>query len=507
MRLRRTSNALALLLSLAVSLPVPAQSIALPDIGDPSQQYLSGSEGHRLGQAALQEIRDHNLVIEDVQLNEYLASVGQTIAAYAQNDGYPFTYFWINGPTINAFAAPGGFIGIYSGLLLTTQNEDELAGVIAHETAHVYQHHIARTFADAQNLSIPVVAAMLAGAVLAAASRSPVGSQLGQAAMVGTMGAVAQHQINFTRANEEEADRVGSQLLNQSGFDPNGMANFFARLERLPGGLEAQIPEFLRDHPIPRHRIAETQDRQPRSPAPRLQRDKLAYNLAKVRMQVLTTTNTTDLIRQFETALAKGDYADETAGRYGYALALKQAGRYDEAQQQIDRLRKAKPDNLAFRLEEAEIALAKGDKTQAWRLFNDASRLYPDDYILAMHYGYALSTQGDPHQAMQLLQPFLRRRPSDVSLYATYAQAAQRAGDITTTHATLAEYYYLNGELPQAIEQAQLGLNKSGATPYQQAQLHARLRQYKAELTAWCNDTKLAPDEILRACREKAYKD
>jgi predicted Zn-dependent protease len=325
--------------------------------------------------------------------------------------------------------------------------------------------------------------------------------------MVGAIAAGAQHQINFTRGNEEEADRVGSHLLAQSGFDPNGMARFFARLDHQPGGLEAQIPDFLRDHPMARERIAQTQDRFAQKPGSRLQRDSLQYQLAKVRMQVLTTGNTTDLIRRFETTLTKGDYANETAERYGYALALKRAGRYDEAQQQIARLRKIKPDNLAFRLEEAEIALAKGDKNQAWQLFDDAGRLYPDDYVLAMHYGYALTTQGDPRKAMQVLQPFLRRRSGDLSLYSTYAQAAQRANDMATTYATLAEYYYLNGQLPEAIEQAELGLRTAGATPYQQAQLQARLRQFKGELATWCNQVKRVSDQtsetIWSLCRNQ----
>ncbi len=224
-------------------------------------------------------------------------------------------------------------------------------------------------------------------------------------------------------------------------------------------------------------------------------------------MLVLTTANTSDLMRTFETALAKGDYVDENAERYGYALALKQAGRYDEAQQQITRLRKVKPDNLVFRIEEAEIALARGDKTQAWRLFEDASGLYPDDYTLTMYYGYDLATQGDPHKAMQLLQPYLHRRPSNVYLHNAYALAAQRAGDVTTTYATLAEYYYLNGELLQAIEQAQLGLKQSGATPYQQAQLRARLRQFKQELAAWCKNTSRLPEPIVRACQSREYRE
>lgn len=479
MRPRLPSIVLTLLLGLSIPFHGTAQSIALPDFGDPSRRYLSAGDERRLGSAVLQRLRNQGVIIDDVQLNEYLDSVGQRIAAYTDQTGHPFTFFLVRDPSINAFAAPGGFIGVHSGLLLATQSEDELAGVIAHEIAHVSQRHISRTFADAQRLSLPVAAAMLASVLVAAIDR-----QAGQAALAGTLAASAQRRINFTRANEQEADRIGTQLLYQAGFDPNGMAAFFRRLERLSGSSTAQLPEYLRTHPLPANRIADTQDRFNRRPAPRAPRDNAAYYLTKARTRVLTTPNTGNLLREYRTTLAKGDYADETAERYGYALALKRAGRYPDAQEQIALLRKDDPDRLAFLVEEADIALAKGDRERAWRLFEDAKGLYGDDFTLVMHYGQALAVQGDPHKAMEILQPQLRRRTNDAPLYALYAQAAQRAGETATTHATLAEYYYLNGELHSAIEQAELGLKNPQATPYQQAQLRARLRQFKEEAEA-----------------------
>jgi predicted Zn-dependent protease len=198
----------------------------------------------------------------------------------------------------------------------------------------------------------------------------------------------------------------------------------------------------------------------------------------------LVTEDTHTLIRELETRLTRGDFTNETAGRYAYALALRQAGRYDDAQQQVARLLRSDPDRLAFRIEAAEIALAKGDRTRAWRLFEETRRLYPDDFTLAMHYGSALTTQGDPKRAMQLLQPHLRRYPNDPQLYATYAQAAQRAGDRAATYATMAEYYYLNGELLAAVDQLEAGLRNPGLSPNQEAQLRARLKLFRAEAVA-----------------------
>ncbi len=472
---------LTLMLTLASAAQSTAQSIRLPDIGDPSQAYFGPDEEQQMGLDMMRQLRARGAVMDDVQLNEYLNSIGQSIATYADQNGVPFTFFMVRDSGINAFALPHNFIGINAGLLLATQREDELAGVIAHEIAHVSQHHIVRAIADMKRMTIPMAAAMVAGAALAAASK-----QAGQAAMVSAMAAGAQHQISFTRANEQEADRIGMQLLARAGFDPKGMTDFFAKLERLSGGeARYQIPEMLRTHPRPESRAADTQDRVEIPPMRRTApRDRKAYDLAKARARVLATDDTGTLIRDLETNLAKGGYASEAGERYAYALALRQAGRYDDAQQQVNRLLKTDADRLAFRIEAAELALARGERAQGWRLFEEARQLYPDDFTLAMYYGSTLATQGDPKLAMRMMQPHLRRRPNDPALYASYAQAAQRAGDLAATHATMAEYHYLNGELLPAIEQLELGLRNPGLSPNQEAQLRARLKQIRAEAIA-----------------------
>jgi predicted Zn-dependent protease len=472
---------LSLVVALAPGAPPFAQSINLPDIGDPSQVYFGSDEEQRLGLDIMRRLRERGLIMDDVELNAYLDSIGQSIVTYADQNGVPFTFFLVRSGSINAFALPHNFIGINAGLLLATQREDELAGVIAHEIAHVSQRHIVRAIADMKRMALPLAAAMVASAALAAASK-----QAGQAAMVGSMAASAQHQISFTRANEQEADRIGMRLLAKAGFDPRGMSDFFAMLERLSGGSSKdQIPEMLLTHPRPESRLADTQDRIEVPPVRRAApRDRKAYELAKARARVLATEDIHTLLREFEATPAKGDAAGEAAARYARALALRQAGRYGEAEQEIGRLLKGDPDRLAFRVEAAEIALARGDRAQAWRQFEEARQLYPDDFVLAMRYGRALATQGDPKLALRLLQPHLPRRPNDPLLYETYAQAAQRAGDMAATHATMAEYHYLNGELLPAIEQLELGLRDPGLSPNQEARLRSRLKQFRAEAIA-----------------------
>jgi predicted Zn-dependent protease len=468
----------SLLLSSAWSGKLEAQSnLSLPDFGDPSEQYLSAWDESRLGRAVMLRIRERGAIIDDVQLNEYLASVGQHIAAYADSGGIRFTLFWVKATSINAFAAPGGFVGMHAGLLLATKSEDELAGVLAHEIAHVTQHHVARAIADAQSMAIPTAAAVVASILLGTLSDGRIGS----AAMTGALAASQQRQINFTRANEQEADRIGTDLLYRSGFDPDGLPKFFARLEKSSGGGP---PEFLRTHPYPRNRIADVQNRINRPYRRRTGGDDLNYYLAKARMRVVITRNTSSLIRRFETLLEKGGYANVTAARYGYALALKRAGRLSEAENEINRLLKSYPDRLAFRVEAADIALAKGNRDRAWRLYEETRSLYPGDFTLAMFYGQALSGYGNPRKAMQVLEPHLRRRPQDASLHGLYAQAAQRAGNVGASHATLTEYYYLTGNLEMAIEQAEMGLENPTTSSYQKARLRARLRELKEEALA-----------------------
>lgn len=474
----------SLLLSLVVGLTpgarAAAQVLNLPDIGDPSTAYFGADDERRMGLTIMRQLRQRDLILEDAQLTAYLDSIGQTIVTYADQNGAPFTFFPVRSAGINAFALPHNFIGVNVGLLLATDREDELAGVLAHEIAHVSQKHIVRAIADMQRMAVPLAAAMIASAALAAASK-----QAGQAAMVGSMAAGAQHQISFTRANEQEADRIGMRLLAKAGFDPRGMSDFFSKLERLAGSSNDQIPEMLLTHPRPASRAADTQDRIDLPPTRRaIPRDRKAYELAKARGRVLATDDMRALVRELETRLAKGDFSNEAATRYAYALALRQTGRYEEASQQIIGLQRNDPDRLAFRIEAAEIALAKGETERGWRAFEEARQLYPDDFVLAMHYGRALTTQGDPKRALRLLQPHLNRHTNSPLLYATYAQAAQRSGDMASTHATMAEYHYLNGELLPAIEQLELGLRTNGLSPNQQAQLGARLKQIRAEAVA-----------------------
>ncbi|MGB5512802.1 MAG: M48 family metalloprotease, partial [Woeseiaceae bacterium] len=198
-----------------------ADDINLPDMGSPADAILNTSQESQLGRMIMQDIRRSGAVIEDPLITEYVNAIGNRIVAQTNDGDHSFTFFAVEDPRINAFALPGGYIGVHTGLLEATRNEDELAGVIAHEIAHVTQRHIARAIHANSRQSILSTAMMLGAIIVAAAGGS---SDVVQGAVAVAQGTAIQQQINFTRTNEFEADRVGISALADAGFDPYGMA-------------------------------------------------------------------------------------------------------------------------------------------------------------------------------------------------------------------------------------------------------------------------------------------
>lgn len=271
----------------------PAAEINLPDIGSPADATLSKNDEAQIGRAIMQQLRNSGAVVEDPQVTEYINEIGHRIAAQANDDGlHEFTFFVIDDPVLNAFALPGGFIGVHTGLLQATRNEDELAGVLAHEVSHVTQRHIARSIHASQRQGILSMAIML-GAILAAAAGGS--GDAVQGAIAVAQGTAAQQQINFTRSNEYEADRVGIEALASAGFDPQGMASFFEVISRSNTPMDMRVPEFLRTHPVSSARIAEARNRA-RAYTPVHTNDTVNYGIARARIIVAAQKQPADAV-------------------------------------------------------------------------------------------------------------------------------------------------------------------------------------------------------------------
>src|SRR5512139_1126764 len=270
---------------------VHAVSAELPDIGDASAVTLSPEQEARIGKQVMHKLYRANLINEDVALNQYIQNLGYRLSANSGADRQPFTFFIVNDPAINAFAMPGGYIGVNAGLIVASESENELASVLAHEISHVTQHHLARSYEKASKMSLPMTAAVIAAILLG--SHDP---QAGQAALMASIAGSAQMQLDFTRANEHEADRVGIQLLAQAGFDPRGMSSFFQRLQKETRYYGSGLPEFLSTHPVTSNRIAEAEDRAAQYPPVTL-RNSDNYHTVKAQLRIFLSHDVDELIK------------------------------------------------------------------------------------------------------------------------------------------------------------------------------------------------------------------
>ena len=252
----------------------------LPDIGDSTGTLLSPEFERRLGQSFLNHIRRHTPIQDDPEIETYIQSIGYRLVANSDGNERQFTFFVIDDSMINAFAAPGGIVGINAGVILNSATESELAAVMAHEVVHVTQKHMARGAEAQSKMSVPMMAAML-GAILVA-TQNP---EAGQAAIIAIQGGAAQAQINFTRANEQEADRIGMQLLERSDFNPRGMPGFFEKLQK-QSRYFAQAPEFLRSHPLTSSRIADSKARSEVYPINKKFSESASYEFIKAKLIV-----------------------------------------------------------------------------------------------------------------------------------------------------------------------------------------------------------------------------
>jgi predicted Zn-dependent protease len=363
---------LFLLLALLCVPRVLAQ--ALPELGDVSGAAISPADERKLGERIMREIRRDPAYLDDAEVSEYANSLGSRLTARSDSARQEFEFFVVRDGQINAFALPGGFIGIHTGLLLAAQSESEVAGVVAHEIAHVTQRHIARMISQ-QGQSQLMSLATMAVALLAARSNS----QVAEAAIAFGQAGVMQSQLNFTRDNEREADRVGVQLLDGAGFDPRGMASFFERLQRATRVYEGGAPAYLRTHPLTFERIGDIQGRVEQMPYRQVP-DSLDFQLIRAKLRAENDTPR-EAIAFFEASLGDRKFLSETATRYGLVASLIRARDYERAKRELVPLRKtASPiiENLACRIPDAA-----GDAAQALACYQACVVLRPCRAVVA----------------------------------------------------------------------------------------------------------------------------
>ncbi len=467
-----------LLLSLLLLLPQPALSLdlRLPDIGDPADSVMSPTAEGRLGRAFINSLLQRARFIDEPVYNEYISQLGRKLVSESGASPADFHFYLIEDDAVNAFAGPDGHIGIYSGLVLTSASEDEFASVLAHEIAHVTQKHLFRTFHRAQQMSTPAAVALLAAVLIGVAGGS---ADLGRAAITGVQAGMMQDQINYTRHNEEEADRVGIDILAKAKFDPRAMPAFFGKMAKANQAYSTQLPEFLRTHPVTSNRIADAQGRAEHYPY-RQRAESISYHLLRAWLKARSFHSPNKAVAHFQSTLNSGRYRNLEAEEYGYAIALIQKREYGQAGKILRRLLEGRSESIEYRLALAEVAQKQGQLDTAQRIIDAGLSRRPGNRALLIGKVGLLEKRNQHRQAATLLTQLTESHSADADLYQRLSQAEAKVGRTALAHSHMAEHYYLKGELKLAIHQLNQALS-GGPGDYAAAKMAARLKQIKQE--------------------------
>ncbi|HEX2668493.1 MAG TPA: M48 family metalloprotease [Gammaproteobacteria bacterium] len=454
----------------------------LPQIGEAGGDVITPQQEYDIGLQIMSQLRDSGAILDDPQLQQYIQDIGNQLASHSDNPQLHFAFYVIDDDTINATTLPGGFIVVNSGLLLLTDTEDELAGVIAHEVGHVTQRHLARQLEDQKNHALVNLATMLAAIVAVTRTSDP---DVAVGALASAQASLIQHQINYTRTDEAEADRVGIATLARAGFQPQGMVDFFAVMQKNSSlnGYD-RIPEFLLDHPLDLNRMSEAQSRAsqlhvPPRPASR--------SFALMRMRLLAMQNNDGIERQLTEFQARVDQAkgwDQVAARYGQALVFQKAGRYADAVKAMRELAAGNDDVVAFRIGLADAEIHAGSVQAGIAAYTDAMRLFPDSAPLTLSYANDLIDAGQPQRAINLLLPLSLESRGDPEAVHLLAKAYDKKGNSADSHYYMSEYYLANGLPAAAVDQLRIALATPGIDSVQKQRYRARLHRVEEEARA-----------------------
>ncbi len=442
----------------------------LPDLGDVSQAAISPYQERQLGEQTMFEIRADNSYLDDAEVNDYLNKIGYRLASNSNDPGLSFEFFAIDDDAINAFSLPGGFVGVNTGLILATQSESELASVLAHEISHATQHHIIRMLSGQK---IDTLASMAAVAVAILAARS--NPDASQAAIIGAQAGSLQRQLNFTRSNELEADRIGFAILKKSGFDVHAMPAFFVRLQKASRLTEGSLPPYLRTHPLTTERIADMENRAQQIPY-RLVPDSLNYHLVIAKLQSMQKSPQ-DAIAYFTDALGK--YGNQIAQRYGLVLSLLRSNQPALAAKEFEPLRDKVAQNPMIATLAGQIRRAiKEDDKSLTEFYLTAIQNFPQHRALAYDYADLLLQDGKYQEALKLLTAQTISHPDDAHLHELQARTYEVLGKPQEEHRMLARAYTLRGNVQAAIVQLELA-KKAGTDYYQLSAIDSELKNLR----------------------------
>lgn len=446
----------------------------LPQLGDPYLGLMSPQQAHDLGRSFLRSLRAQTPVMEDPLVQEYAESLISRLVSYTDINEPDLTVVVLDTREINAFAVPGGVIGLNAGLFLNADSDDEVAAVIAHELGHVAQHHFARRYMESKKMSKAVLAGMLASIALAIAGDG----QAGMAGLAATQAGAIQAQLAYSRSDEREADRTGMQTLARAGMDPYAMPRFFQKMldrERFNG----QPPEFLLTHPVTENRIADTEAIARNMPHPTTH-PSLHFQLVQARVRVHYFDNVDHARDYFTRRLDKGNNIDRQAAHYGLALTELRDSHFDKARSLMAALAKAHPNELWYDTGLVQVDLEAGDYPRAIQEAQQVLSISPQDYATTVLLTRAYLRSNQPAKAIPLLEPLLQQRPEDPLLWSLDADVRGNCGDTARAHHAKAEELFLNGHQNQAFEQMKYALRDTDDKNFVlHARFSARLEEMK----------------------------
>jgi beta-barrel assembly-enhancing protease len=455
------------------------QELELPDLGSPAEAAVTLEEEYQVGRQWAYQMRAKGLVLEDPEVTDYIQQIGHSLSSHAEEGQHQFNYAVVRDPVINAFAMPGGFIMINSGLFLATQNENELAGVLAHETAHVTQRHLVRGMIDQAHSGLVATAAMLA-AILLGATAGRGDPQAMEGAILAGQSAAIQHQINYTRTQEFEADRIGIGTMAAAGYDPLGMATMFDELSKnSPAPDRMKAIEFLIDHPLSAERVAEARNRAEQIGRVRHE-DSLSYLLMRERLRSLVGNPET--AREYYANVVKNGGGLDIEQRYGRAVADINARKPALAIPELQSLVSEFPRVTQFYGALGQAYLANGQTKESAAVLEKGLDLFPRNVPVTIRLSETLMHVGDNARAQMILDDLFNQVEPTPNQAKLIAKAASAAGNIADSYYYMADYYLMSGDLLDASNQLSLALGLPNLNAIQRARISALLEEVRAAM-------------------------
>ena len=434
-------------------------TIQLPSLGDTTSGIVSQQQEYEMGRTWLKILRSQTPMIDDAQIKDYLERLISRLAAASEVNDHRLTPLVIDNPVLNAFAAPGGIIGVNTGLFIYAETEAQFAAVLAHELAHLSQRHYARNVEDSRNKSIPTAAAILGSIIIMATA----GADAGAAALTSTIAGIQSSRLRFSRQFEREADNLGIQTLARAGFDPQAMPEVFEEMNKA-NRYGSRPPEFLLTHPVTQNRIADSRARadQLSTQTLKTRQGSFDYQLMRIRAANTANSNPHEQIRQFRKELDSGFSSSQELTRFALVLSYKKTRQYKPALEQMNILIKNSPNNLYYIMTMAILEAETGEGKKGLERIDQALKNNPTNYPLLATKASIFTIQQEHDKARTQLLQLSRARPEDPDIWYDLAEAQGLADDILGLHQSRAEFFFLTGNIDDAINHLQFARKMVG---------------------------------------------